>query len=96
MSSSSPPSTLKAYYAQFQKDFSVFLKHRSEEIVEGGRMVVPIIWGEEVKSLPVKSVVTIGSFRLWLSGIWSQRVYITVFKLLHVVSVQCCQFVLHH
>ncbi|XP_050208531.1 S-adenosyl-L-methionine:benzoic acid/salicylic acid carboxyl methyltransferase 3-like isoform X2 [Mercurialis annua] len=40
MSSSSPPSVLKAYCAQFGKDFSTFLKCRSDEIVGGGRMVL--------------------------------------------------------
>ncbi|KAA8547402.1 hypothetical protein F0562_003734 [Nyssa sinensis] len=33
MASTSPPSVLKAYYEQFQRDFSVFLKCRSEELV---------------------------------------------------------------
>ncbi|KAF5455888.1 hypothetical protein F2P56_025418 [Juglans regia] len=37
---SSPQSVLDSYYRQFQKDFSLFLKSRSEEIVPGGRMVL--------------------------------------------------------
>nr|UMB49597.1 salicylic acid methyltransferase [Hamamelis vernalis] len=40
MASTSPPSVLKAYYKQFQRDFSLFLKYRSEELVAGGRMVL--------------------------------------------------------
>ncbi|KAL6993533.1 S-adenosyl-L-methionine:benzoic acid/salicylic acid carboxyl methyltransferase 3 [Sarracenia purpurea var. burkii] len=42
MASTSPPSVLKAYKHQFQKDFSLFLKCRSEEMVAGGRMVLTI------------------------------------------------------
>ncbi|XP_059623617.1 S-adenosyl-L-methionine:benzoic acid/salicylic acid carboxyl methyltransferase 3-like [Cornus florida] len=43
MASSSPPGVLKAYYEQFQRDFSVFLKCRSEEMVRGGRMALTIL-----------------------------------------------------
>ncbi|KAA8547398.1 hypothetical protein F0562_003738 [Nyssa sinensis] len=43
MASTSPPSVLKAYYEQFQRDFSMFLKYRSEELVAGGRMVLTIL-----------------------------------------------------
>ncbi|MBA0703095.1 hypothetical protein Goari_022857 [Gossypium aridum] len=43
MASTSPPDVLKAYYVQFQKDFSLFLKCRSEELVDGGRMVLTLI-----------------------------------------------------
>ncbi|KAJ4714332.1 putative Benzoate carboxyl methyltransferase [Melia azedarach] len=43
MASTSPPSVLKAYYQQFQKDFSLFLKCRSEELVDGGRMVLTFL-----------------------------------------------------
>ncbi|XP_077225615.1 putative jasmonic acid carboxyl methyltransferase 2 [Tasmannia lanceolata] len=38
----SPPSVYKAYLAQFQKDFSLFLKSRSEEVICGGRMVLTL------------------------------------------------------
>nr|GMD90771.1 salicylate carboxymethyltransferase-like [Ipomoea batatas] len=40
MSASSPPSVIKAYYKQFESDFSTFLKCRSEELVKGGMMVL--------------------------------------------------------
>lgn len=43
MAKSSPPNVIKAYYEQFQQDFSMFLKCRSEEIVKGGRMVLTIL-----------------------------------------------------
>ena len=43
MASTSPPNVLKAYYEQFQRDFSFFLKCRSEEMLEGGRMVLTFL-----------------------------------------------------
>ncbi|XP_057446580.1 S-adenosyl-L-methionine:benzoic acid/salicylic acid carboxyl methyltransferase 3-like [Lotus japonicus] len=45
----SPLKVRKAYYKQFQKDFSLFLKSRAEELIEGGRMVLILMGrrGEE-------------------------------------------------
>ncbi|PIN16623.1 Salicylate carboxymethyltransferase [Handroanthus impetiginosus] len=43
MASTSPANVINAYYEQFQRDFSTFLKCRSEEVVEGGRMVLTIL-----------------------------------------------------
>ncbi|EEF33144.1 Benzoate carboxyl methyltransferase, putative [Ricinus communis] len=43
MSSTSPPNVLKAYYAQFQRDFATFLKCRSQELMSEGRMVWKIM-----------------------------------------------------
>lgn len=43
LASRSPPSVLKAYYDQFQRDFSTFLQCRSEELVSGGRMVLTLL-----------------------------------------------------
>ncbi|OIW20828.1 hypothetical protein TanjilG_23988 [Lupinus angustifolius] len=43
MSNTSPLNVLKAYYEQFQKDFSLFLKCRAEELVEGGFMVLTLV-----------------------------------------------------
>ncbi|KAG6647010.1 hypothetical protein CIPAW_07G049000 [Carya illinoinensis] len=43
MAKTSPPSVLRAYHAQFQRDFSMFLKCRAEELVLGGRMVLTIL-----------------------------------------------------
>ncbi|KAL9378566.1 hypothetical protein Peur_029901 [Populus x canadensis] len=40
ISESSPPLVSQAYYAQFQEDFSLFLRSRSEELTTGGRMVL--------------------------------------------------------
>ncbi|OAY60783.1 S-adenosyl-L-methionine:benzoic acid/salicylic acid carboxyl methyltransferase 2 [Manihot esculenta] len=41
--SSSPLSVLKAYYRQFQRDFSLFLNCRADELVAGGRMVLTFL-----------------------------------------------------
>ncbi|KAI4327641.1 hypothetical protein L6164_020078 [Bauhinia variegata] len=41
--STSPPNVVKAYYEQFQRDFSFFLKCRAEEMIEGGRMVLTLL-----------------------------------------------------
>ncbi|KAK1422145.1 hypothetical protein QVD17_25060 [Tagetes erecta] len=43
MSKTSPPSVIRAYYEQFQRDFSTFLKCRAEEMVSGGRMVLTLL-----------------------------------------------------
>ncbi|KAL6995712.1 jasmonate O-methyltransferase [Sarracenia purpurea var. burkii] len=43
ISTTSPICVRNAYYLQFQKDFSLFLKSRSEEIVPGGRMVLSLM-----------------------------------------------------
>ncbi|KAI3461936.1 hypothetical protein Pfo_018599 [Paulownia fortunei] len=43
MASTSPVIVINAYYEQFQRDFSTFLKCRSEEVVGGGRMVLTIL-----------------------------------------------------
>ncbi|MED6112288.1 hypothetical protein PIB30_060350 [Stylosanthes scabra] len=43
MSSTSPLNVLNAYYEQFQRDFSFFLKCRGEEVVEGGVMVLTFL-----------------------------------------------------
>nr|GME00557.1 jasmonate O-methyltransferase [Ipomoea batatas] len=40
ISKTSPPSVLTAYSQQFQKDFSLFLKSRSAEMLPGGGMVL--------------------------------------------------------
>ncbi|KAL0543361.1 hypothetical protein IC582_018456 [Cucumis melo] len=39
----SPKNVIEGYYKQFQKDFSLFLKCREEEVVSGGRMVVTLV-----------------------------------------------------
>ena len=38
----SPQGVRKAYFEQFEKDFTKFLKLRTEELVPGGRMVLTI------------------------------------------------------
>ncbi|KAJ8498339.1 hypothetical protein OPV22_008891 [Ensete ventricosum] len=43
ISNTSPPAVTLAYFEQFQKEFSIFLKSRSAELHLGGRMVVAML-----------------------------------------------------
>ncbi|KAL6346867.1 hypothetical protein AAG906_002984 [Vitis piasezkii] len=43
LSKASPPGVFKAYFEQFEKDFTLFLRSRAEEIVPGGGMVLTIL-----------------------------------------------------
>ncbi|KAI9125403.1 hypothetical protein K1719_004019 [Acacia pycnantha] len=43
MTSTSPSNVCDAYYHQFQRDFSLFLKCRAQELVEGGHMVLTLL-----------------------------------------------------
>lgn len=43
MAETSPPGVFRAYLKHFQKDFSLFLRSRSEELVAGGRMVLTFL-----------------------------------------------------
>ncbi|XP_039172282.1 salicylate carboxymethyltransferase-like [Eucalyptus grandis] len=43
MARSSPPKVLRAYYEQFQRDFSTFLECRGQELLVGGRMVLTLL-----------------------------------------------------
>lgn len=56
---SSPPQVSQAYYKQFQEDFTLFLRSRSEELVVGGRMVL-ILLGRRAQDH-----VDRGNFFLW-------------------------------
>ncbi|XP_009602143.1 probable methyltransferase TCM_000336 [Nicotiana tomentosiformis] len=46
ISETSPPQVSEAYFEQFQEDFSLFLRSRSEELVSDGKMVL-ILLGRE-------------------------------------------------
>ncbi|KAK4434005.1 Salicylate carboxymethyltransferase [Sesamum alatum] len=43
IASTSPANVINAYYEQFQRDFSTFLRCRSEEVVCGGKMVLTLL-----------------------------------------------------
>lgn len=40
ISERSPAGVSEAYYKQFQEDFGMFLKSRSQEVMDGGKMVL--------------------------------------------------------
>ncbi|ESQ48897.1 hypothetical protein EUTSA_v10022292mg [Eutrema salsugineum] len=52
ITSSSPQSVYKAYLNQFQKDFTMFLRLRSEEVVSNGRMVLTFV-GRNTRNDPL-------------------------------------------
>ncbi|XP_028771262.1 salicylate carboxymethyltransferase-like [Neltuma alba] len=43
MTRTSPLNVCNSYYHQFQRDFSMFLKYRAQEVVEGGHMVLTLL-----------------------------------------------------
>ena len=45
--STSPPEVHKAYLKQYQQDFKLFLKSRSEELVPGGAMILLFLGNQE-------------------------------------------------
>ncbi|XP_061376375.1 probable jasmonic acid carboxyl methyltransferase 2 [Gastrolobium bilobum] len=47
ITSTSPPSVYQAYLQQFERDFKLFLKSRSEELTPGGIMVLTLIGREK-------------------------------------------------
>jgi jasmonate O-methyltransferase len=46
VTNTSPSNVLKAYYEQFHVDFSLFLKCRAQELVEGGCMILTFLGRE--------------------------------------------------
>lgn len=55
----SPPAVHKAYFAQFQEDFTLFLRSRSCELLPGGAMVLTFIGRDENNEL-INAWVVIG------------------------------------
>jgi hypothetical protein len=75
-----PPLVSQAYYAQFQEDFSLFLRSRSEELTTGGRMVLIMLgrigpdhvdrgnsfyWELLSRSLAILATQVCASFFMW-------------------------------
>ncbi|CAN4090947.1 unnamed protein product [Withania somnifera] len=46
MARTSPASVIKAYYKQYEQDFTNFLKYRSEELMKGGKMILTFLGRE--------------------------------------------------
>ncbi|XP_039141259.1 S-adenosyl-L-methionine:benzoic acid/salicylic acid carboxyl methyltransferase 3-like [Dioscorea cayenensis subsp. rotundata] len=51
ISRTSPPIVSRSYLEQFKRDFLSFLQFRSQEIVNGGQMVLSFVGGEKVRSI---------------------------------------------
>jgi len=82
ISESSSPQVSKAYFDQFQEDFSLFLRSRSKEVLAGGRMVLILLGRRD------RSHVDRGNSFLWelLSRSFATLVsqvylYISVYKI---------------
>ncbi|XP_072993034.1 S-adenosyl-L-methionine:benzoic acid/salicylic acid carboxyl methyltransferase 3-like [Typha latifolia] len=60
ISKTSPPIVPKLYFEQYKRDFTMFLKHRAEEICSGGRMVLTYIG----RSVPDHSE-SVGNTYIW-------------------------------
>ncbi|TKY63369.1 Theobromine synthase 2 [Spatholobus suberectus] len=57
ITTTSPPAVYKAYFEQFQRDFKLFLKSRSDELKPGGSMVLTFIGREKDNEISHPSVV---------------------------------------
>lgn len=51
VTSTIPPATHRAYLRQFQRDFKLFLKLRSEELVPGGGMVLTFVGRKDISEI---------------------------------------------
>ncbi|KAJ1389329.1 SAM dependent carboxyl methyltransferase [Sesbania bispinosa] len=60
LTSTSPPMVYKAYFEQFQRDFKLFLKSRSEELTPEGNMVLTFIGRERPHPISDPCVKIIG------------------------------------
>ncbi|XP_072979414.1 S-adenosyl-L-methionine:benzoic acid/salicylic acid carboxyl methyltransferase 3-like [Typha angustifolia] len=60
ISKTSPPIVPKLYFEQYKRDFTMFLKHRSDEMCSGGRMVLTYVG----RSVPDHSE-TVGNTYIW-------------------------------
>ncbi|RHN42066.1 putative salicylate carboxymethyltransferase [Medicago truncatula] len=62
LASTSPSSVIKAYYEQYRKDFSFFLKCRALELVEGGSLVLTFIGKKKRRSIKQRVLLRLGSY----------------------------------
>ncbi|KAM3743180.1 hypothetical protein ACB098_07G125000 [Castanea mollissima] len=66
----SPPAVFKAYLDQFQRDFTLFLKSRAEELVAGGCMVLTTMGSNKsVDPLSIREVVGLKLNDMVLEGL---------------------------
>ncbi|ESW11767.1 hypothetical protein PHAVU_008G057800 [Phaseolus vulgaris] len=67
--STSPPEVHKAYLKQFQQDFKLFLKLRSEELVSGGAMVLLFLGNHEIRRRTSWEIVSLTLNEMFLEGL---------------------------
>jgi jasmonate O-methyltransferase len=87
LAKTSPPGVHKAYLNQFEKDFTAFLRSRSEEMIPGGCMVLTIYGRDENNDSSVKHSPTIWEF----FGMMLNDMVLEVTTLVnHKGQDQCC------
>ncbi|KAK7374342.1 hypothetical protein VNO80_07772 [Phaseolus coccineus] len=67
--STSPPEVYKAYLKQFQQDFKLFLKSRSEELVSGGAMVLLFLGNQENPRITGWELISLILNEMFLEGL---------------------------
>ncbi|XP_068489142.1 3,7-dimethylxanthine N-methyltransferase 1-like isoform X2 [Phaseolus vulgaris] len=67
--STSPPEVYKAYLTQFQQDFKLFLKLRSEELVSGGAMALLFLGNQENPRITGWELISLILNEMFLEGL---------------------------
>ncbi|XP_014497400.1 7-methylxanthosine synthase 1 [Vigna radiata var. radiata] len=67
--STSPPSVYTTFLKQFQKDFELFLKSRSEELVPGGAMVLVLLVRTETPRRSIYETISVTLSDMLLEGL---------------------------
>ncbi|XP_014496833.1 theobromine synthase 2-like [Vigna radiata var. radiata] len=67
--STSPPSVYTTFLKQFQKDFELFLKSRSEELVPGGAMVLVLLVKTETPRRSIWEAISLTLTDMFLEGL---------------------------
>ncbi|KAK7394704.1 hypothetical protein VNO78_15239 [Psophocarpus tetragonolobus] len=67
--STSPQAVYNTYLKQFEQDFKLFLKSRSEELVPGGAMVLVLLGRNEIPRRSGWEIISLTLNEMWLEGL---------------------------